>query len=96
MPVQTHPDSVLTPVQGEIMDVPIPEECHAEQAADYGGIGVSWGLNYKKHSAAACCRACKEHAEQNPSSQPCNVWVWCGEDIPSCRHQLLPTQLLHE
>lgn len=65
--------------QGEIVNAPIPEECHAERSADYGGIGVSWGLNYKKESAAACCQACKDHANQNPSSQPCNVWVWCGE-----------------
>ena len=70
--------------QGEILDIPIPEDCHAEQAADYGGIGVTWGLNYKKESAAACCQACKDHANQNPSSQPCNAWVWCGEAaIPS-------------
>ena len=67
------------PVQGEILNEPIPEDCHVEHNADYGGVGVSWGLNYKKPSAAACCRACKEHAEQNPSSQPCNTWVWCGE-----------------
>ena len=66
-------------VQGEILDEPIPGDCHVENNADYGGVGVSWGLNYKQPSAAACCRACKEHAEQNPSSQPCNVWVWCGE-----------------
>ncbi len=66
-------------MQGEILNEPIPEDCHVEQNADYGGVGVSWGLNYKKPSAAACCRACKEHAEQNPASQPCNAWVWCGE-----------------
>lgn len=35
------------------------QDCHAEQHADYDGAAVSWGLDFKTVSAAACCRACK-------------------------------------
>ena len=90
LPMLANSIHVLVMVsQGQILDVPIPEDCHAEHNADYGGAGVSWGLDYKKDSAAACCQACKDHANQNPSSQPCNVWVWCGEIAFKVYHVLL-------
>lgn len=31
-----------------------------EQHADYDGAGLTWGLEWKKASAAQCCQACKE------------------------------------
>ena len=38
----------------QILDEPIPEDCHPEQHADYAGIGLSWGLDHKTASAAQC------------------------------------------
>lgn len=66
-------------MQHEIVDEPIPEDCHPEQNADYGGEGLSWGLTYKTASAAQCCAACKDGA-----SGGCNVWVWCGDTSGIC------------
>lgn len=31
-----------------------------EEHADYDGPGLTWGLSFKKASAAQCCQACKE------------------------------------
>lgn len=31
-----------------------------EAHADYDGPALTWGLTYKKASAAQCCQACKE------------------------------------
>ena len=36
----------------QILDEPIPGDCHPEQHADYAGIGLSWGLDHKTASAA--------------------------------------------
>ena len=38
----------------QILDEPIPEDCHPEQHADYAGIGLSWSLDHKTASAAQC------------------------------------------
>jgi len=60
------------------VDDPLPEDCHAEAHADYEGAGISWGLDHKTRSAAACCAACK--ARVGPPDR-CSVWVWCGESL---------------
>lgn len=36
------------------------QDCHMEAHADYDGPALTWGLTYKKASAAQCCQACKE------------------------------------
>lgn len=38
----------------QIVDEPIPADCHPEEHADFGGIGLTWGLDYKVKSAAQC------------------------------------------
>jgi hypothetical protein len=40
-----------------------------EEAADYDGIAVVWGLGHKAASAAACAQACLDHA---PGPAPAN------------------------
>jgi hypothetical protein len=40
-----------------------------EEAADYDGIAVVWGLGHKAASAAACAQACLDHA---PGPTPAN------------------------
>lgn len=39
---------------------PLAQDCHMELNADYDGPSLTWGLTYKKASAAQCCQACKE------------------------------------
>lgn len=65
-------------LQGEIVDEPIPDDCHAERDADYDGAGLVWGISHKKASAAQCCQACK-FLRADEAGRYCNVWVWCGE-----------------
>lgn len=36
------------------------QDCHMEEHADYDGPALTWGLTYKKASAAQCCQACRE------------------------------------
>lgn len=45
----------------QILDEPIPEDCHPEQHADYAGIGLSWGLDHKTASAAQCVALLHAH-----------------------------------
>ena len=59
---------------------PIPDDCSPEMHADYEGYAVQWGLSNKKHSAAECCRACKEFKPKD-GLDGCNIWVWCGESV---------------
>ena len=44
----------------EMIDEPVPEDCHPEANADYSGPSLTWGLDYKEPSAARCCQACKD------------------------------------
>ncbi|KAG2495416.1 hypothetical protein HYH03_006363 [Edaphochlamys debaryana] len=67
----------------QILDLPIPDDCHAQFHADYAGDGVVWGLGHKQASAADCCAACKQHQNDHPQ-RPCNVWVWCGDPSGVC------------
>jgi len=62
----------------QIISEPIPDDCSPEMHADYEGYAVQWGLGNKKHSAAECCRACKEFKPKD-GLDGCNIWVWCGE-----------------
>ncbi len=60
-------------------------EGHAEQAADYDGLGVRWGIGHKKRSWHECEQACRDHrpgAGGGPfNTLPCNVWTWCSRDV---------------
>ncbi|MEW5315469.1 MAG: hypothetical protein WDW38_006895 [Sanguina aurantia] len=68
-----------------ILDEPMPEDCYAEQHADYGGDAVMWGLGNKVRSAAECCKQCKEFKPHNRDSlDTCNIWVWCGDPSGVC------------
>jgi hypothetical protein len=52
---------MCTCVWRQILDEPIPEDCHPEQHADYAGIGLSWGLDHKTASAAQCVALLHAH-----------------------------------
>mmetsp|Transcript_18669 Transcript_18669/g.56428 ORF Transcript_18669/g.56428 Transcript_18669/m.56428 type:complete len:248 (-) Transcript_18669:199-942(-) len=73
--------------KGRLVQVPIleeehPEECHAEDAADYGGNSLVWGLEFKTKSAADCCRFCRDF--KGNDGRLCNTWVWCGSPTGIC------------
>lgn len=36
------------------------QDCHAEPHADYDGPALSWGITFKRSSAAQCCQECKQ------------------------------------
>ncbi|PRW57001.1 hypothetical protein C2E21_4332 [Chlorella sorokiniana] len=71
------------PAKLELLDEPVAEDCYMEPHADYDGPALTWGLTYKKSSAAQCCQACKEFQPQ-PDGQRCNVWVFCGSRTGEC------------
>ena len=56
-----------------------------EEAADYDGLGVHWGIGHKKGTWQACEAACFSHKPAKsggPYSQlPCNVWTWCSRPV---------------
>jgi hypothetical protein len=57
----------------------------SEQAADYDGLGVRWGIGHKKQRWQDCEQACRDHrpsARGGPYSKlPCNVWTWCSRKV---------------
>eukprot|EP00899_Mesostigma_viride_P015426 jgi/Mesvir1/23885/Mv10674-RA.1 len=59
---------------------------YLEQAADYDGLGVRWGIGHTKQSAQECAAACMEHEPgtiPGPFERlPCNAWTWCSK--PHC------------
>jgi hypothetical protein len=59
----------------EIVDEPIPDDCHAEPAADYDGAGMNWGFadNMKRASAAQCCEHCKQYPADD-KGRKCELW----------------------
>lgn len=58
-------------------------EAHAEEGADYDGLGVRWGIGHKKANWSACEEACRAHRPTGSGpfgKLPCNVWTWCGRE----------------
>mmetsp|Transcript_3293 Transcript_3293/g.8232 ORF Transcript_3293/g.8232 Transcript_3293/m.8232 type:complete len:365 (+) Transcript_3293:241-1335(+) len=59
-------------------------EAHAEEGADFDGLGVRWGIGHKKANWSECEAACIAHKPTpagGPFSKlPCNVWTWCGRE----------------
>ena len=57
----------------------------SEQASDYDGLGVRWGIGHKKHDWQACEQACRDfspHGGGGPfGGLPCNVWTWCSRKV---------------
>ena len=62
----------------EVLDEPVPEDCHMEPSADYDGPALSWGLEYKLPSAARCCQACKDVRRGAGSRRGQRVPKTCG------------------
>ncbi|WCJ35398.1 hypothetical protein M5689_016655 [Euphorbia peplus] len=61
---------------------PVPSGCHAELHTDYDGVAVRWGLTHHKESAADCCQACFDQAENaKPGEKKCNIWVYCPAEM---------------
>ena len=59
-----------------------PSSCHALSHTELHGSVVKWGETHIKEDAAACCRACEEHAARTGGAarHKCNVWVYCGSE----------------
>ncbi|KAL4424893.1 hypothetical protein ABPG77_002116 [Micractinium sp. CCAP 211/92] len=68
----------------ELLNEPVPEDCHMEEHADYDGPALRWGLSHKLASAAQCCQACKELSKAQADGSRCNVWVYCPSPTGEC------------
>ncbi|KAL4446686.1 hypothetical protein ABPG77_007930 [Micractinium sp. CCAP 211/92] len=77
------PDGKPTGETFELLDEPVPEDCHMEAHADYEGFAITWGLHYYVASAAQCCQRCKELGPRDDGRR-CNVWVFCGDHSGRC------------
>lgn len=71
------------PGVGERVPLPgLPSHCAAEASADFDGPALVWGMDHRVASAAACCEACRAHAEKHAGEaeeKRCNSWVFCPE-----------------
>ena len=72
--------------QQELLNEPLPADCYPEESADYDGSGVTWGLTFKRPSAAQCCQTCKE-ATVEAHGKRANVWVFCPSPTGLCWSQ---------
>ena len=59
---------------------------HAEQHADYDGLGVKWGIGHKKQTWQECEAACRDFDPRKSGGAPftglpCNVWTWCSRKV---------------
>ncbi|KAG8457082.1 hypothetical protein KFE25_009842 [Diacronema lutheri] len=65
----------------ELVRAGVRLDAHAEEGADFDGLGVRWGIGHKKSNWSACEAACIAHRPSGAGpfgSLPCNVWTWCG------------------
>ena len=57
----------------------------SEQAADYDGLGVRWGIGHKKQTWQECEQACRDFSARGGGGPfvglPCNVWTWCSRKV---------------
>lgn len=69
----------------ELLRQGVALEPHAEEGADFDGLGVRWGIGHKKANWSSCEAACIAHRPTGSGpfgKLPCNVWTWCGK--PKC------------
>lgn len=74
----------------QILDEPLPENCYAEDHADYDGYAVQWGLGNKARSAKECCQMCKDFKPRPDMPNGCNIWVRPDSNHPAEYRDCMP------
>ncbi|PKU69492.1 uncharacterized protein LOC110101555 isoform X1 [Dendrobium catenatum] len=80
--INDRPENATEYEEDTVPGPPLPPECHAEPHTDYDGAAVRWGLTHHKATAADCCRACIDQANDAKLGQTkCNIWVYCPSEF---------------
>ena len=71
---------------GKLLSAGTPLVAFADQAADYDGLGVRWGIGNKKATWQECESSCRDFQPAGGGGGPfkglpCNVWTWCSRKV---------------